>query len=148
MSKKILVINAGSSSLKFQFIDTETEEVFAKGNVERINEEGSFLRYKAHGKETIKDKPIYNHIQAMEMVIEALTDKEIGVIKNVNEIDAFGHRVVNVGESYFDPCIVTKENFGRFQNKNRFLTTSCSRSNCWNGSMHEHLSKNSKCCSF
>ncbi len=117
MSKRILVINAGSSSLKFQLIDTETEEVFAKGNVERINEEGSFLRYKANGKETIKDKPIYNHTQAMEMVIDALTDKEIGVIKNVNEIDAFGHRVVNVGESYFDPCIVTKKILEDFKTK-------------------------------
>ena len=117
MSKRILVINAGSSSLKFQFIDTETEEVFAKGNVERINEEGSFLRYKAHGKEPITDKPIYNHTQAMEMVIDALTDKEIGVIKNVNEIDAFGHRVVNVGESYFDPCIVTKKILEDFKTK-------------------------------
>ena len=120
MSKRILVINAGSSSLKFQFIDTETQEVFAKGNVERINEEGSFLRYKAHVKETIKDKPIYNHTQAMEMVIDALTDKEIGVIKNVNEIDAFGHRVVNVGESYFDPCIVTKKILEDFKTKMDF----------------------------
>lgn len=109
MSKKILVINAGSSSLKFQFIDTDTEEVFAKGNVERINEDGSFLRYKANGKESIIDKNMSNHKQAMELVIKSLTDKEIGVISNVNEIEAFGHRVVNVGESYFDPCIVTKK---------------------------------------
>lgn len=120
MSKKILVINAGSSSLKFQFIDTETEEVFAKGNVEKINEEGSFLRYKANGKETIKDRPISNHVQAMEIVIETLTDKEIGVIKNVNEIDGFGHRVVNVGEEYFDPCLVTKKTLEDFKTKMDF----------------------------
>lgn len=120
MSKKILVINAGSSSLKFQFIDTDTEEVFAKGNVEKINEEGSFLRYKANGKETIKDRPISNHVQAMEIVIETLTDKEIGVIKNVNEIDGFGHRVVNVGEEYFDPCLVTKKTLEDFKTKMDF----------------------------
>lgn len=120
MSKKILVINAGSSSLKFQFIDTETEVVFAKGNVEKINEEGSFLRYKANGKETIKDRPISNHVQAMEIVIETLTDKEIGVIKNVNEIDGFGHRVVNVGEEYFDPCLVTKKTLEDFKTKMDF----------------------------
>lgn len=117
MSKKILVINAGSSSLKFQFIDTDTEEVFAKGNVEKINEEGSFLRYKAKGKETIKDRPISNHTQAMEIVLETLTDKEVGVISDVNEIDGFGHRVVNVGEEYFDPCLVSKKTLEDFKTK-------------------------------
>lgn len=117
MSKKILVINAGSSSLKFQFIDTDTEEVFAKGNVEKINEEGSFLRYKANGKETIKDRPISNHTQAMEIVLETLTDKEVGVISDVNEIDGFGHRVVNVGEEYFDPCLVSKKTLEDFKTK-------------------------------
>ena len=113
----ILVINAGSSSMKFQFIDTKTEEVYAKGNVERIGEEGSFLRYKAHGIETIYDKPIYNHNQAIEMVLSTLTNPTVGVIKNVKEIDAFGHRVVNVGESYFDPCIVTPEILEDFKTK-------------------------------
>lgn len=117
MSKKILVINAGSSSLKFQFIDTDTEEVFAKGNVEKINEEGSFLRYKANGKETIKDRPISNHTQAMEIVLETLTDNEVGVISDVNEIDGFGHRVVNVGEEYFDPCLVSKKTLEDFKTK-------------------------------
>ena len=114
---KVLVINAGSSSLKFQFIDTKTEEVYAKGNVERIGEEGSFLRYKANGIENIFDKPIYNHTQAIELVLSTLTNKNVGVIKNVKEIDAFGHRVVNVGESYFDPCIVTPEILEDFKTK-------------------------------
>ncbi len=106
---KILVINAGSSSLKFQLIDMDNENVIAKGNVERINDNGSFLNYKANGKSEKFEKVIKNHTEAMDIVIEKLTDKEIGVIKSVDEINAFGHRVVNVGEKYFDSCIVTKE---------------------------------------
>ncbi|MBQ4558020.1 MAG: acetate kinase [Clostridia bacterium] len=112
---KILVINAGSSSLKFQFIDMETKDVLAKGNVERINEGKSFLRYKAKGLETIFEKDIRNHTEGMEIVLEKLTDKEIGVISSTDEIDAFGHRVVNVGEKYFDPIVVTKEILDDFE---------------------------------
>ena len=114
---KVLVINAGSSSLKFQFIDMESEHVLAKGNVERINEGKSFLRYKAKGKETIFDKDIRNHTEAMEIVLEKLTDPEIGVITSTDEIDAFGHRVVNAGDKYFDPCIVTPEILEDFKTK-------------------------------
>ncbi len=114
---KILVINAGSSTLKFQFMDTVTTEVYAKGNVEKIGEEGSFLRYKAHGQEKIIDSCISNHKQAIQIVLDTLTDKKVGVVKNVKEIDAFGHRVVNVGESYFDPCLVTKEVLEDFKTK-------------------------------
>ncbi len=106
---KILVINAGSSSLKFQLIDMENENVIAKGNVERINDNGSFLNYKADGKSEKFERVIKNHTEAMDIVIEKLTDKEIGVIKSIEEINAFGHRVVNVGEKYFDSCVVTKE---------------------------------------
>ncbi len=114
---KILVINAGSSTLKFQFMDTVTTEVYAKGNVEKIGEEGSFLRYKAHGQEKIIDSNIANHKQAIQIVLDTLTDKKVGVVKNVKEIEAFGHRVVNVGESYFDPCLVTKEVLEDFKTK-------------------------------
>lgn len=112
---KILVINAGSSTLKFQLMDTSTSKVEAKGNVERINEGKSFLRYKANGKETILNKDIVNHAQAMELVLSYLTDKEVGVIKSVEEIEAFGHRVVNVGDKYFDPTLVTKEVLEEFK---------------------------------
>lgn len=114
---KILVINAGSSTLKFQLLDSETKKVYAKGNVERINEGKSFLRYKANGVENIYEKPIHNHKEAMEIVLEKLTDKEVGVISNINEIDAFGHRVVNVGEDYFDSCLVTRETVEDFKTK-------------------------------
>jgi len=106
---KILVINAGSSSLKFQLIDMENKEVLAKGNVEKINENGSFLKYKAKGEEHVFNKDIVNHAQGMEIVLEKLTDERIGVVSSLDEIEAFGHRVVNVGESYFDSTIVTDE---------------------------------------
>lgn len=114
---KILVINAGSSTLKFQLLNSETKEVVAKGNVERINEGKSFLRYKANSVENIYEKPISNHKEAMEIVLEKLTDKEVGVIGSINEIDAFGHRVVNVGEDYFDSCLVTRETVEDFKTK-------------------------------
>ena len=113
---KILVINAGSSTLKFQLMNTDANKVEAKGNVERINEGKSFLRYKANGKETIVNDDIKNHKQAMELVLKYLTDAEVGVIKSVNEIDAFGHRFVNAGEKYFDPCIITEEVLNDFRN--------------------------------
>ena len=106
---KVLVINAGSSSLKFQLIDMENREVIAKGNVEKINEKGSFLKYKAKGQEYKFDKDITNHSEGMEMVLAKLTDEKIGVVSSLDEIEAFGHRVVNVGEKYFDSTIVTPE---------------------------------------
>ena len=106
---KVLVINAGSSSLKFQLIDMENKEVIAKGNVERINEKGSFLKYKANGQEFKFEKDITNHSEGMELVLNKLTDEKIGVVSSLDEIEAFGHRVVNVGEKYFDSTLVTPE---------------------------------------
>ncbi len=105
----ILVINAGSSSLKFQLINMDNKDVIAKGNVEKISEKGSFLKYKAKGKEYKFEKDVTNHSEGMEMVLEKLVDKEIGVISSLDEIEAFGHRVVNVGEEYFDSTLVTPE---------------------------------------
>lgn len=106
---KVLVINAGSSSLKFQLIDMENKSVIAKGNVERINEGASFLKYKAKGQENKYDRDIKNHAEALEIVLEKLLDKNVGVVNSLDEIGAFGHRVVNVGESYFDSTLVTPE---------------------------------------
>lgn len=114
---KILVVNAGSSTLKFQLLNTETSEVVAKGNVEKIGEGNSFLRYKANGVENIYNSDINNHKQAIEIVIEKLTDSEVGVIGSISEIDAFGHRVVNVGEDYFDSCIVDRKTVEDFKTK-------------------------------
>lgn len=117
---KILVINAGSSTLKFQLINMEDKSVLAKGNVEKINEEGSFLRYKANGKELIINQNFSNHAEGLKKVLETLTDGEVGVIKSLKEISAFGHRVVNVGDTYFDSCIVTKEVLEDFKTKVEF----------------------------
>lgn len=114
---KILVVNAGSSTLKFQLLNTSTNEVVAKGNVEKIGEGSAFLRYKAHGKENIYNGDINNHKQAIEIVIDKLTDKEVGVISNISEIEAFGHRVVNVGEDYFDSCLVNRDTVADFKTK-------------------------------
>ena len=106
---KVLVINAGSSSLKFQLIDMENKEVVAKGNVEKINEKGSFLKYKSKGEEHVYNKDITNHSEGMELVLEKLTDERVGVVSSLDEIEAFGHRVVNVGEKYFDSTLVTPD---------------------------------------
>jgi len=117
---KILVINAGSSSLKFQLIDMETSSVIAKGNVEKINEKGSFLKYKAKGEEHIYTQDIANHSEGMELLLSKLTDERVGVVSSLDEIGAFGHRVVNVGESYFDSTLVTSEILEDFRLKADF----------------------------
>ena len=113
---KILVINAGSSTLKFQFLNTKTGDVLAKGNVERIGEGASFLSYKANGQSLKKEEKIDDHKEAMALVIKTLTDAEKGVIKSIEEVEAFGHRIVNAGEKYFDPMLVTDEVLELFRN--------------------------------
>lgn len=117
---KILVLNAGSSSLKFQLLNMEDESVIAKGNAERIGIDDSFLTYKAHGKSITNKFVMPTHVEAMQHILEALTDKENGVIKSVNEISGFGHRVVNVGEDYFDSVVVTPEILEDFKSKKDF----------------------------
>lgn len=106
---KILVINAGSSTLKFQLLNTVEGEVLAKGNVERIGEGASFLSYKAKGTSIKLEEEINNHAEAMELVISTLTSKDMGVLASIDDVDAFGHRIVNAGEKYFDPILVTEE---------------------------------------
>jgi len=106
---KILVVNAGSSSLKYQLIDMETEAVLAKGGVERIGIPGSLLKAKGNGKEKVYTQDMPNHKVAIELVLSALKDGEIGVIKSMNEIGAVGHRVVASGEYFKKPTLVTPE---------------------------------------
>lgn len=106
---KILVVNAGSSSLKYQLIDMDTEAVLAKGGVERIGIEGSFLKAKGNGKEKVYNQDMPNHKVAIELVLSALQDNEIGVIKSMDEIGAVGHRVVASGEYFKKPTLVTGE---------------------------------------
>ncbi len=97
----ILVINCGSSSLKYQLIDSESEKVLAKGLVERIGIEGSELTHTPAGKDKVEIKTdIPDHSVAVKMVIDALTDPEHGVIKSLSEIGAVGHRVVHGGEKF------------------------------------------------
>ena len=98
---KILVINAGSSSLKYQLIDIENESVLAKGLCERVGIEGSKLTHKPAGKdEYVKESPMETHKEAIRLVLEALTDADHGVIDDVNEINAIGHRVLHGGNIY------------------------------------------------
>ena len=107
---KVLVINCGSSSLKYQLIDMETEELMAKGLVERIGIEGSVLTQKVEGKDKyIVKTPMKNHKEAIEIVLKALVDDEHGVIKSMDEITAVGHRVVHGGEKYASSVLITEE---------------------------------------
>lgn len=107
---KILVINAGSSSLKYQLMDSENGEVIAKGLCERIGMKGSKLTFKATGKSKLELKrDMQDHNDAIDMVIHALTEPELGVIKNLNEIDAVGHRVVHGGELFKDSVKIDEE---------------------------------------
>lgn len=106
---KILVVNAGSSSLKYQLIDMETEAVLAKGGVERIGIPGSLLKAKGNGKEKVYEKDMPNHKIAIELVLSALQDGEIGVIKSMDEIGAVGHRIVASGEYFKKTTLVTPE---------------------------------------
>ncbi len=106
---KILVINAGSSSLKYQLIDMENESVIAKGLCERIGIEGSVLTHKAHGKEFVFKEQMPDHEKAIQMVLDALTDKDCGVVGSMKEISAVGHRVVHGAEDYNTSVLVTDD---------------------------------------
>ncbi len=107
---KILVINAGSSSLKYQLIDTEKGEALAKGLCERIGIDGSNLQHTNVEKDskTKIEKPMKDHADAIRMVVDALVDPEIGVISSMDEINAVGHRVVHGAEEFADSCIITE----------------------------------------
>ena len=106
---KILVINAGSSSLKYQLIDMDNEKVLAKGNCERIGQEGAFIGFKtADGKKEIKTE-MTNHTQAFEAVKNVLVDENYGAIKDLSEVTAIGHRVVQ-GGSFFNKSVLIDDN--------------------------------------
>lgn len=107
---KILVINAGSSSLKYQLIDMETETVLAKGLCERIEIAGSKLTHKVPGKEDyVRETAMPEHKVAVQLVMEALVDPEHGVVKTTDEIDAVGHRVLHGGTVYSDSIVVNED---------------------------------------
>ena len=105
----VLVINCGSSSLKFQLINSESEQVLAKGLCERIGIDGS-LTYQPEGGEKVKsDKAMPTHTEAIQFVIDALTDADTGVVKSLSEIGAVGHRVVHGGEKFAKSVVITDE---------------------------------------
>lgn len=106
----ILVINCGSSSLKYQLIDSESEQVLAKGLCERIGISGSNLTHQASGKEKVKvEAEMPDHTVAVDLVIKQLTDKENGVINSLDEIHAVGHRIVHGGEKFAKATLLTEE---------------------------------------
>ena len=106
----ILVINCGSSSLKFQLINSESEEVIAKGLCERIAIEGSRMVYTPKGGEKqITVAPMPDHTAAIQMVLAALTDEKTGVVKELGEIGAVGHRIVHGGERFASSTVITEE---------------------------------------
>ena len=105
----VLVINCGSSSLKFQLIDSESEAVLAKGLCERIGIDGKLTYQPTGGEKITEDKPMPTHTEAIQYVLDALTDAETGVVKSLDEIGAVGHRVLHGGEKYCESVIVTPE---------------------------------------
>lgn len=108
---KVLVINCGSSSLKYQLLNPESGEVFAKGLCERIGIEGSRMEYEVPNIDFEKEvkKAMPTHKEALTLVIEMLTDKEVGIISSVEEVDAIGHRVVHGGEGFSKSVLLTDE---------------------------------------
>ena len=105
----ILVINCGSSSLKFQLINSESEEVLAKGLCERIGIDGKLTYQPEGGEKTTSDKAMPTHTEAIQFVIDALTDEKTGVVKSLDEINAVGHRVVHGGEKFASSVVIDDE---------------------------------------
>jgi len=113
---KVLVVNCGSSSLKYQLFDMADESVLAKGLVERIGMEGSILTHQPTGKAKVPlTADIQNHTTAIKMVLAALTDSVHGVVTSINEIDAIGHRVVHGAEKFSDSVLITPAVMGALE---------------------------------
>ena len=108
---KILVINAGSSSLKYQLIDMDDESVKAKGLVERIGIEGTHFKQNVLGTDKVIEftRDMADHTEAISAVLSALIDKENGAIESLDEIGACGHRVLHGGETFKESALVTEE---------------------------------------
>ncbi|MCQ2610009.1 MAG: acetate/propionate family kinase, partial [Lachnospiraceae bacterium] len=104
---KILVLNCGSSSLKYQLIDMDTESVLAKGLCERIGIDGSVLTHTKTGMDKVKiEKPMPTHAEAVQLVLDALMNSEYGVVKTLDEVDAIGHRVLHGGKAITESVLV------------------------------------------
>ena len=105
----VLVVNCGSSSLKYQLVNMENEEVMAKGLVEKITLPDAQLTHKWNGQKKEIVQPIPDHKVAVKLVLDILTDKDCGVIKSMDAIDAVGHRVVHGGEEFASSTLITAE---------------------------------------
>ena len=103
---KILVLNCGSSSLKYQLINMETEEVIASGKYERIGEKEAFITHKVNGQKIKMDHPAYNHTEAIEFTLKQLTNPEYKVIDSLDEISSIGHRLVHGGEKIAESVVI------------------------------------------
>ena len=106
---KVLVLNSGSSSLKYQVIDMETEKTLVKGNFERIGQPKSFVTHKVNGVKHKFEREARNHEEAIEFVLDRLTNEHYGVLKSLDELAGIGHRVVHGGEKFSEPVIITDE---------------------------------------
>ena len=120
----ILVVNAGSSSLKYQLIDTETGVVSAKGLCERIGMEGSLIEHKqlVKGLKTQLASPMKDHAAAMKLVVNYLTDPEYGCVADMNEIQAIGHRVVHGGAFFSESILMTDDVLAKLELCKEFAT--------------------------
>ena len=105
----VLVINCGSSSLKFQLINSDTEAVLAKGLCERIGIDGRLTYQPAGGEKETTDNPMPTHTEAIQFVINALTNEKTGVVGSLDEIGAVGHRVVHGGEKFASSTVINEE---------------------------------------
>ena len=103
---KILVVNCGSSSLKYQLINMETEEVLASGKYERIGEKEAFITHKVNGQKIEIKNPAYNHTEAIEFTLKQLVNPEYKVIDSLDEIEAIGHRLVHGGEKISESVVI------------------------------------------
>ena len=111
---KILVLNCGSSSVKYKLFNMDTHEVLAQGGVEKLGLPGSFLKFtQPDGKKVILEKEMPEHNAAIEFILSVLTDDKYGCIKSINEIDAVGHRVVHGGEAFSSSVEITPEVIGK-----------------------------------
>ena len=107
---KILVINCGSSSLKYQLIDMDGEKLMAKGLVERIGIEGSKVKHETIGKDKeVIEQPLKDHKDALKIVMESIVNKNYGALSSLDEIGAVGHRVVHGGEDFAESVVITEE---------------------------------------
>jgi acetate kinase len=107
---KVLVVNCGSSSLKYQVLDMTGESVLAKGLIERIGLKGSVIKHEKEGfDKVVKEVPMKDHKEAIKQMLEFILDPECGVLKDMSELGAVGHRVVHAGEKYARSVMITAD---------------------------------------